>query len=198
MMVCLVVGPRTVASKEAYRAKNAPTAHLGPGVQRLAHRWVHSRSRAPLERGVEKDGPTSGQYPGAQAPWASRPTFESWSVPSPWFFLIERQRALGTSRTDRRTIWIGRQESGVGHQMTHARPPGMGSWGPTSTSPLTAHRAPCFVHRAKTCHSSAPPFYQKKRLRDNDHKDEPTLDRTPATRGGSRKVGLARRPNARS
>ena len=30
----------------------------------------------------------------------------------------------------------------------------------------------------------------------DDHKDEPTLDWTPATRGGLRKVGLARRPNA--
>ena len=29
-------------------------------------------------------------------------------------------------------------------------------------------------------------------------KDEPTLDWTPTIRGGSRKVGLARRPNARS
>ena len=28
--------------------------------------------------------------------------------------------------------------------------------------------------------------------------NEPTLDRIPATRGGSRKVGLTRRPNARS
>ena len=36
---------------------------------------------------------------------------------------------------------------------------------------------------------------REKRLRDDDHKDEPTLDQTPATRGGSRKVGLARRPN---
>ena len=36
----------------------------------------------------------------------------------------------------------------------------------------------------------------KKHLRDDDHKDEPTLDRTPATRGGSREVGLTRRPNA--
>ena len=47
-------------------------------------------------------------------------------------------------------------------------------------------------------HDSAPPFYRKKRLRDDDHKDEPTLDRTPTTRGGTREVGLARRPNARS
>ena len=29
-------------------------------------------------------------------------------------------------------------------------------------------------------------------------KDEPTLERTPAMHGGSRKVGLTRRPNARS
>ena len=32
----------------------------------------------------------------------------------------------------------------------------------------------------------------------NDHEDKPTPDRTPATRGGTRKVGLTRRPNARS
>ena len=37
-----------------------------------------------------------------------------------------------------------------------------------------------------------------KHRRGDDHKDKPTLDRTPATRVGSRKVGLARRPNARS
>ena len=36
----------------------------------------------------------------------------------------------------------------------------------------------------------------KKHLRDDDHKDKPTLDRTPAMHGGSRKVELARRPNA--
>ena len=29
-----------------------------------------------------------------------------------------------------------------------------------------------------------------------NHKNEPTLDRIPATRGGSRRVGLARRLNA--
>ena len=34
-------------------------AHSGPGVQRLAHRRVHNRSRAPLERVVENDGPAS-------------------------------------------------------------------------------------------------------------------------------------------
>ena len=32
----------------------------------------------------------------------------------------------------------------------------------------------------------------------NNHKDEPTLDRNPTTHGGSMKVGLTRRPNARS
>ena len=42
----------------------------------------------------------------------------------------------------------------------------------------------------------SPSVLSKKRLRDDDHKDEPTLDRTPATCGGSREVGLARRPNA--
>ena len=36
---------------------------------------------------------------------------------------------------------------------------------------------------------------EKKCLNDDDHKDEPTLDQTPATRGGSREVGLVRRPN---
>ena len=41
-------------------------------------------------------------------------------------------------------------------------------------------------------------FYQKKRLREDNRKDEPILDRTLATGGGSRKVGLARRLNARS
>ena len=109
------MGARTIVRKEGYRSKNAPTAHLGPGVRRLARRWVHSRSRAPLERGVERDGPTSSQYLGAQAPWASWPIFESWLVPSPWFFLKERQRALGTDRMDPITIWIGRSESGVSH-----------------------------------------------------------------------------------
>ena len=44
----------------------------------------------------------------------------------------------------------------------------------------------------------SPSILSKKRLRDDDHKDELTLDRTPAMRGGSREVGLARRPNARS
>ena len=38
----------------------------------------------------------------------------------------------------------------------------------------------------------------KRDTRGYDHKDEPTLNRTPATRGGSRKVGLARRPNVQS
>ena len=147
---------------------------------------------------MERDGPTSSQYLGAQAPWASRPTFESWSVTNPWFFLEERKRALGTGRTDPRTIWIGHQESRVDHQLTHARPPRTGSRGPTRTSPLIAHRAPCFVHRGKTWHGLAPLFYRKKRLRDDDHKDDPTFDRTPATRGGSREVGLSRGPNARS
>ena len=121
MMVRPVDGPRTITGKEGYRAKNAPTAHSGPGVRRLARRWVHSRSRAPLERGVERDGPTSSQYPSARASRAYQPTFESWSVPSPWFFLEERQRALGTGRTDPRTIWIGHQESRVGHQLIQAR-----------------------------------------------------------------------------
>ena len=37
---------------------------------------------------------------------ASRPMFESWPVSSPWFFLEERQRALGTGRTDLRTIGL--------------------------------------------------------------------------------------------
>ena len=41
-----------------------------------------------------------------------------------------------------------------------------------------------------------PSVLSKKCLRDDDHKDEPTLDRTPATHGGSREVGLTRRPNA--
>ena len=44
----------------------------------------------------------------------------------------------------------------------------------------------------------SPSVLSKKRLRDDDHKDETTLDWIPATRGGSREVGLARRPNARS
>ena len=95
--------------------------HSGPGVRRLAHRRVHSRSGAPLEQGVERDGPTSGQYPGARAPRTSRPMFESWLVPSPWFYLKERQRALETGQTDPRTIWTDRQESGGGHQLTYAR-----------------------------------------------------------------------------
>ena len=85
-----VDGPRTIAGKEGYRAKNAPMAHLGPGVQILFRRWVHSRSGAPLERGVESDGPTSGQYLRERASRASQPTFESWSVPSLLFFLEER------------------------------------------------------------------------------------------------------------
>ena len=46
------------------------------------------------------------------------------------FFLEERQQALGTGRTDPRTIWTSRQESRVGHQLTYARPPQMGSYGP--------------------------------------------------------------------
>ena len=33
----------------------------------------------------------------------------------------------------------------------------------------------------------------KKCLREDDHEDEPTLDQTPGTCGGSRKVGIARR-----
>ena len=123
MMVRPVDGPRTIIGKEGYRAENAPTAHLGLGIRRLAHLWVHSRSEAPLERGVERDGPTSGQYPGARAPRASRPTFESWSVLNPWVFLKKWQQALRTGRTDPRTIWIGRQESGISHQLTDARPP---------------------------------------------------------------------------
>ena len=41
-------------------------------------------------------------------------------------------------------------------------------------------------------------FIEKKCLRDDDHKDEPTLDQTPTMHGGSREVGLIRRPNARS
>ena len=129
MMVRPVDGPRTIVGKEGYRAENAPTAHLGPGVRRLARQWVHSRSEAPLEQGVERDGPTSGQYPGVRVPWASWPTFKSWLVPSP-------------------------------------------------------HLSPSVL--------------SKKRLRDDDHKDEPTLDRTPATRGGSREVALTRRPNTSS
>jgi len=44
----------------------------------------------------------------------------------------------------------------------------------------------------------SPSILSKKRLRDDDHKDESTLDHTLATCGGSREVGLARRPNARS
>ena len=36
-------------------------------------------------------------------------------------------------------------------------------------------------------------FYQKKCLREDDHKDEPTLDRTPTTGGGSGKVRLAKK-----
>ena len=44
----------------------------------------------------------------------------------------------------------------------------------------------------------SPSVESKKCLRDDDHKDEPTLDWTPAMRGGSREVGLARRLNARS
>ena len=43
-----------------------------------------------------------------------------------------------------------------------------------------------------------PSVLSKKRLRDDDHKDEPTLDQTPTTRGGSREVALARRLNAQS
>ena len=65
MTVCSVDGPRTVVGKEGYKAKNTPMAHLGLQVRRLAHRRVHSRSEAPLEQGVERDGPTSGQYLGA-------------------------------------------------------------------------------------------------------------------------------------
>jgi len=38
---------------------------------------------------------------------------------------------------------------------------------------------------------------KKKCLREDDHKDEPTLDQTSTTGGGSRKVGLTRRPNTR-
>ena len=51
MMVRSVDGLRTIAGKEGYIAKNAPMAHSGPGVRRLAHRRVHSCSEAPLERG---------------------------------------------------------------------------------------------------------------------------------------------------
>ena len=54
-MVRPVDGPRTIVGKKGYRAKNGPTAHSGPGVRRLAHRWVHSRSGEPLEQGVERD-----------------------------------------------------------------------------------------------------------------------------------------------
>ena len=41
-----------------------------------------------------------------------------------------------------------------------------------------------------------PSVLSKKHLRDDDHKDESTLDQTTTTRGGSREVGLTRRPNA--
>ena len=40
----------------------------------------------------------------------------------PWVFLEERQSALATGRMDLRTIWIGRQESRVSHQLTHVGP----------------------------------------------------------------------------
>ena len=43
-----------------------------------------------------------------------------------------------------------------------------------------------------------PLHFLKKCLRDDDHKDEPTLNRTPTMCGGSREVGLIRRLNARS
>ena len=38
----------------------------------------------------------------------------------------------------------------------------------------------------------SPSIFIKKRLREDDHKDELTLDRTPASGGGSRKVGLSK------
>jgi hypothetical protein len=42
------------------------------------------------------------------------------AVHNSWFFLKERERALGTDRTDPGTIWIGHQEYGVSHQLNHA------------------------------------------------------------------------------
>ena len=61
---------------------------------------------------------------------------------------------------------------------------------------LTEHLVSSIEEKRGT--TQAPRFIDKKRLRDDDHKDEPTLDRTLPRTGRSREVGLARRPKARS
>ena len=52
-----------------------------------------------------------------------------------------------------------------------------------------------FLSIVEKCGTAQPLYFIKKRLRDDDHKDELTLDRTPAMYGGSWEVGLTRRPN---
>ena len=110
---------------------------------------------------MERDRPTSVQYPGARAPWAFRPTFESWLVLSPWFFLKKRQRALRIGQTDPRTIWTDRKESGVGHQLTHAGPPRTGSQGPTRTSPLNSSPSTMFRPSQRRANPRPDPCYAR-------------------------------------
>ena len=78
-------------------------------------------------------------------------------------------------------------------------------WTPVNGNPgphldYTVNSSPSTMFRPsrKNMARLSPSVLSKKRLRDDDHKDEPTLDRTPATCGGSREVGLTRRPNTRS
>ena len=55
---------RTLYQQKGYGSKSVPLAHLGPGVQGLAHQRFRRPSQGTL---MTKDGPAIGQNSGAQA-----------------------------------------------------------------------------------------------------------------------------------
>ena len=70
---------------------------------------------------------------------------------------------------------------------------------PHSDYPVNSSLSTIFCPSRKNVAWLSPSVLSKKEcLRDDDHKDEPTLDQTPATHGGLREVGLTRRPNVQT